>query len=178
MSRELFPESSTQVLANNAQDISTKETYLPILKDIKIPQRDLAESEKSKEVWKVMTEGFKDKKIDETEIARMFKLRSSLVEELFPLPPPKKIVYQLRTLIEGLKKNGFDDSEFTDENLTINLDVDIDIPETWKDPNSPADTHRVMIPRDPQGLSAVAILVGTTGYKIKRRDRQLSPVYN
>ena len=166
------------IISPGYRNISTKETYLPILKDIKIPQRDLAESEKSKEVWKVMTEGFKDKKIDETEIARMFKLRSSLVEELFPLPPPKKIVYQLRTLIEGLKKNGFDDSEFTDENLTINLDVDIDIPETWKDPNSPADTHRVMIPRDPQGLSAVAIIVGTTGYKIKRRDRQLSPVYN
>ncbi len=148
-----------------------KETYLPILHDIKIPDRDLIESEKSKDVWQTMLESFKDKKIDEAEISRMFDLRCQLVEELFPLPPVSKLSCNLSKLINWLKKYDYTDEDFATENLLINLDVNINLPNEWKDPNSPDDAPKINMPKDPKGLSMLATLVGATGYKIVRGVR-------
>ncbi len=148
-----------------------KETYLPILHDIKIPDRDLIESEKSKDVWQTMLESFKDKKIDEAEISRMFDLRCQLVEELFPLPPVSKLSCNLSKLINWLKKYDYNDEDFATENLLINLDVNINLPNEWKDPNSPDDAPKINMPKDPKGLSMLATLIGATGYKIVRGVR-------
>ena len=147
-----------------------KETYLPILHDIKIPDRDLVESEKSKEVWNAMLAASKDKKIDEAEISRMFNLRCQLVEELFPLPPTNKLSGILSQLINWLKKYGYTDEDFATENLLINLEVKINLPNEWKNPNSPDDAPKIDLPKDPKGLSTLATLVGATGYKIVRRE--------
>jgi type IV secretory pathway TraG/TraD family ATPase VirD4 len=147
-----------------------KETYLPILHDIKIPDRDLIESEKSKDVWQTMLASFKDQKIDEVEISRMFNLRCQLVEELFPLPPVSKLSCILSQLIELLKRHGYTDEGFADENLLINLDIKINVPSDWKDPASPDDAPKVKIPKDAKGLSAISTLVGAAGYKIVRRE--------
>jgi type IV secretory pathway TraG/TraD family ATPase VirD4 len=144
-----------------------KETYLPILQDIQVPDRDLIESQKSQAVWKTLLATFKDIKIDAAEISRMFSLRCQLVEELFPLPS-SKLLYPLAKLVEILKRHGYNDAGFESENLLINLDVKINIPNDWQDPNSTADAPKVKIPTDPKSLSAIAILVSATGYKMVR----------
>lgn len=147
-----------------------KETYLPILHDIKIPDRDLIESEKSTEVWKTMLAASKDRKIDEAEISQMFNLRCQLVEELFPLPPPAKLLYPLNRLVAILQDAGYSDVGFESENQLVDLAIKIHIPENWQDPGSPADAPKANIPRDLKGLSAIAILVGSTGYRMTRSE--------
>jgi len=112
----------------------------------------------------------KDKKIDEAEISRMFNLRCQLVEELFPLPPTNKLSGILSQLINWLKKYGYTDEDFATENLLINLEVKINLPNEWKNPNSPDDAPKIDLPKDPKGLSTLATLVGATGYKIVRKE--------
>lgn len=76
----------------------------------------------------------------------------------------------LSQLIELLKRHGYTDEGFADENLLINLDVKINVPSDWKDPASPDDAPKVKIPKDAKGLSAISTLVGAAGYKIVRRE--------
>jgi type IV secretory pathway TraG/TraD family ATPase VirD4 len=160
-----MPPGRAVVISPGYSDKRRKEAYLPILKDIKIPEQDLQESAKSREVWQTMMSGFKDQTIDEAEISRMFDLRNQLVAELFPLPPTK-MAYPLQLLISILKQNGYSDLEFQDLNNALDLPLNINIPENWKDPASPADAPRASIPNDCKGLSAVAVLVGNTGYRL------------
>lgn len=146
-----------------------QETYLPILQDIQVPDRDLIESEKSQSVWQTLLATFKDLKIDPAEISRMFKLRCQLVEELFPLPP-SKLVYSLAHLVEILRRHGYTDAGFEAENLLINLDVNIKVPDDWLEGGSPADLPNIKVPTDPKGLTAIAVLVAAVGYKMVRRE--------
>jgi hypothetical protein len=139
---------------------------LPILQQIEIPHRDVVESEKSQEVWQTMLASVQARNIDEAEISRMFELRRELVEELFPLPPPADLAVPLRVLVEHLKFKGYVDD--FDGNRSIDLGMQVNIPKQWQDPNSPEDAPRTKIPTDPKSLSAVAFLVGSTGYKIVR----------
>ncbi|AFY97142.1 type IV secretory system conjugative DNA transfer family protein [Chamaesiphon minutus] len=145
-----------------------KEAYLPILQQIEIPHRDVIESEKSQEVWKTMLASFQARNIDEAEISRMFELRCQLVEELFPLPPPAQLAVPLGVLVGHLKFKGYSDD--FDGNRSIDLGMQVNIPKQWQDPNSPDDAPIAKIPTDPKTLSAVVALVGSTGYKIVRKE--------
>jgi type IV secretory pathway TraG/TraD family ATPase VirD4 len=141
-----------------------KETYLPILHDIKIPQQDLEQSAQSEQIWTRMLEPFKAVKIDEQQISLDFKRRIDLVNELLPMPPRSKTECPVRTLIDELNKNGYGSAGFENENELIDLNQKVKLPDTWKDPeqenivNLPTDTD--------EGLSQIAILVSSTGYKI------------
>jgi type IV secretory pathway TraG/TraD family ATPase VirD4 len=141
-----------------------KETYLPILHDIKIPQHDLDESLKSQRVWEKMLADFKDVKIDEVQISIDLNLRMQLVEELLPLPSSSKSECSLRTLVDELKINGYSDEGFQVENEIIDLELKLKLPNTWNDSNQ---ENIANLPTDTSsGLSQIAILVGSTGYKI------------
>jgi hypothetical protein len=141
-----------------------KETYLPILHDIKIPQQDLEQSAQSEQVWTRMLEPFKAVKIDEQQISLDFKLRIDLVNELLPMPPRSKTECSVRTLIDELNKNGYGSAGFENENELINLNQKVKLPDTWKDPEQ---ENIVSLPTDTdEGLSQIAILVSSTGYKI------------
>lgn len=143
-----------------------KETYLPILHDITISERDKAESKKSEDVWAAMLAKFKHSKIDEAQISRDFLLRTRLVEELFPLPPQSKCQCTLRLLVDALKERGYSDTDFVVENHGIALDSQVVVPAAWT-----AVDGQVPLPTDtPQGLSEIAILVGSSGYKIGRPE--------
>lgn len=145
-----------------------KEAYLPILQQIEIPHRDVLESEKSQEVWKTMLASFQARNIDEAEISRMFELRTQLVEELFPLPPPANLAVPLGVLVRHLKFKGYADD--FDGNRSIDLGMQVNIPREWQDPNSPDDAPITKIPTDPKTLFAVVAIVGSAGYKVVRRE--------
>jgi type IV secretory pathway TraG/TraD family ATPase VirD4 len=145
-----------------------QEAYLPILQQIEIPHRDVLESEKSQDVWKTMLASFQTQNIDQAEISRMFELRRRLVEELFPVPPPANLAVTLGVLVRHLKFKGYID-EF-DDNRLIDLGIQVNIPKEWQDPNSPDNAPITKIPTDPKSLSAVVALVGSTGYKVVRKD--------
>ncbi len=147
---------------------SKKETYLPIIHDIKIPSHDLQESVKSEGVWKQMLAAFKDVKIDEEQISRDMKLRMQLVDELFPMPSTSKNECPLRTLVDELKRKGYGEGDFEFDNRLIDLNLKVKLPQTWIDTNG---ENTASLPTDTaSGLSQIAILVGSTGYKIFRKQ--------
>ena len=142
-----------------------KETYLPILHDITISERDRAESKKSEAAWEAILAQFKDVKIDEAQISREFELRVKLVEQLFPLPPKSKFQCQLSSLVSALRENGYSDANFTIENQEIDLNREVVLPSTWMSEGV------FLLPTDtPQGLSDMVILVTSCGYKIVRTN--------
>jgi type IV secretory pathway TraG/TraD family ATPase VirD4 len=163
-----MPPGRAVMISPGYSDKRSKETYIPVLKDIKIPEQDLQESTKSKEVWKTMMASFKDRSIDEAEIARMFELRNQLVEELFPLPPSAKLAVPLSLLINHLKFKGYSDLEFRDSNQSINVNIKVNILPEWQDLESEAPVTK--FPDDLKGISTVLAIVLSTGYKVDKKQ--------
>jgi type IV secretory pathway TraG/TraD family ATPase VirD4 len=163
-----MPPGRAVIISPGYSDKRSKETYIPVLKDIKIPEQDLQESVKSKEVWKTMMASFKDRSIDEVEIARMFELRNQLVEELFPLPPSAKLAVPLSLLINHLKFKGYSDLEFRDSNQSIDINIKVNILPEWQDPESEVPVTK--FPDDLKGISTVLAIVLSTGYKINKKQ--------
>jgi type IV secretory pathway TraG/TraD family ATPase VirD4 len=163
-----MPPGRAVIISPGYVNKGKKESYLPILQQIEIPHRDVVESEKSQEVWQTMLASVQARNIDEAEISRMFELRKQLVEELFPLPPPADLAVPLGVLVEHLKFKGYADD--FDGNRSIDLGMQVNIPKQWQDPAYPDDAPRTKIPTDPKTLSTVVALVGSTGYKVVRRE--------
>jgi type IV secretory pathway TraG/TraD family ATPase VirD4 len=163
-----MPPGRAVMISPGYSDKRSKETYIPVLKDIKIPEQDLQESAKSKEVWKTMMASFKDRTIDEAAIARMFELRNQLVEELFPLPPSAKLAVPLSLLINHLKFKGYSDLEFRDSNQSIDVNIKVNILPEWQDSESEAPITK--FPDNLKGISTVLAIVLSTGYKISKRQ--------
>jgi type IV secretory pathway TraG/TraD family ATPase VirD4 len=148
---------------------ANEETYLPILKNVKIPKMDLEESKKSAEAWKVMQAAAKKQEISNAEVSRMFSMRKQLVEELFPLPPAK-LKYPLVRLVQILGMFGYSEAGYEVDNRSIDLEQLVGVPDAWIDPSSTPDAPKVRIPRDEKSLSMIATLVGATGYRIHRKE--------
>ena len=163
-----MPPGRAVMISPGYSDKWSKETYVPVLKDIKISEQDLQESAKSREVWKTMMANFKDRSIDEAQIARMFELRNQLVEELFPLPPSAKLAVPLSLLINHLKFKGYSDLEFRDSNQSIDMNIKVNILPEWQDPESEVPITK--FPDDFKGISTVLAIVTSTGYKMNKKQ--------
>ena len=153
------------VISPNYSNSKQKESYVPILLDITVPERDLAESKKSVEVWEQMRAS-REKPIDEAATTREFQLRCQLVEALLPLPPaPDKMNLPLTMLMGHLKAAGFKFEPFREHNLKIDLTQSVAIPIEFKDPQSPDDAPTLRAFDHPQIIELLCIVVQSTGIK-------------
>jgi type IV secretory pathway TraG/TraD family ATPase VirD4 len=143
------------------------EAYIPIKIDISLPERDIASVGESKEVWQNMRYRAQAQNQatakDELALAREYDRRRALVEALFPPPPPKKLKAPLKSLIQHLLKAGYVDGD----NFGFDPSHSVYVPLQWRDPNSPDDDVRVLIPQDEAGLESVCVVVQSNGYKIQ-----------
>lgn len=153
------------VISPNYRNSHHKESYVPILLDITVPERDLEESKKSVEVWEQMRAS-RAKPIDEAATTREFQLRCQLVEALLPIPPaPDKMNLPLTVLMGHLKATGSEFEPFREHNLQIDLTQLVAVPIEFKDPQSPDDAPTLRAFDNPQIIELLCIVVQSTGIK-------------